>query len=61
MLINEPESYLVCNTELHTLTFPVYVGGWKIGGNWTINVIERPTDEQIINTEKMFGWEWVEK
>ena len=37
-----------------------YVGAWKIGGNWSINVYEKPTDEQIVNTEKMFGWKWVE-
>jgi len=38
-----------------------YVGGWQIGGNWTINVIQKPTDEQIKNTEQMFGWKWVDK
>jgi len=37
---------------------PTYVGSWCIGGRLFINVKERPTDEQIKNTEEMFGWEW---
>jgi hypothetical protein len=39
---------------------PAYVGSWCIGGNCFINVKEKPTDEQIKNTEEMFGWEWVD-
>jgi len=39
---------------------PTYVGSWCIGGRLFINVKERPTDEQIKNTEEMFGWEWKE-
>jgi hypothetical protein len=39
---------------------PTYVGSWCIGGNCFINVKEKPTDEQIKNTEEMFGWEWKE-
>ena len=39
---------------------PTYVGSWAIGGNCFINVTKKPTDEQIKNTEEMFGWEWVD-
>jgi hypothetical protein len=35
-------------------------GGWVIGGNWTVYVTKRPTDEQIKNTQELLGWEWVE-
>ena len=37
-----------------------WAGGWKIGGNLTIMVLKKPTDQQIKNTEEMFGWEWVD-
>ena len=37
-----------------------WAGGWRIGGNLAIMVLYRPTDEQIKNTEQMFGWEWIE-
>jgi hypothetical protein len=40
---------------------PKYVGGWVIGGNWTMNVLEKPTDEQIKNTEQLLGWKWVDQ
>jgi hypothetical protein len=40
---------------------PEYAGGWKIGGNWTIYVTNKPTDEQIKHTEEYFGWEWIDK
>lgn len=50
------------NTQQYTfIQPPEYVGSWKIGGNWHLNVIKKPTDEQIKNTEEMFGWEWVDK
>ena len=39
---------------------PQYEGGWKIGGNWTIYILKRPTDQQIKNTEELLGWVWVE-
>ena len=39
---------------------PTYVGSWVIGGSCFINVKEKPTDEQIKNTEEMFGWKWKE-
>ena len=39
---------------------PIYVGSWCIGGSCFINVKEKLTDEQIKNTEEMFGWEWVD-
>jgi len=37
---------------------PTYVGSWCIGDNCFINVTKKPTDEQIKNTEEMFGWKW---
>ena len=46
--------------EYQIMKTPEYVGSWVIGGNCFINVKEKPTDEQIKNTEEMFGWEWVD-
>ena len=37
---------------------PPYAGSWVIGGNWHINVTEKPTEEHIKNTELWFGWKW---
>jgi hypothetical protein len=37
---------------------PKYVGAWIIGGMHSFSVIEKPTDEQIENTEKLLGWKW---
>jgi hypothetical protein len=37
---------------------PKYAGEWVIGGNFHISIREKPTDEQIKNTEQMFGWKW---
>ena len=37
---------------------PTYVGSWVIGGNFHISIETKPTDEQIKNTEEMFGWKW---
>jgi len=37
---------------------PPYAGSWVIGGNWHMNVIQKPTEEQIKNTEAYFGWKW---
>jgi hypothetical protein len=52
---------MISDQKLEFYKPPVYVGGWQIGGNFTISVIEKPTDEQIKNTEKMFGWKWIEE
>jgi hypothetical protein len=41
-------------------SLPSPVGTWVIGGLLHINITKRPTDEQIKNTEEMFGWEWKE-
>ena len=46
--------------EYQIMKTPEYVGSWFIGGSCFINVKEKPTDEQIKNTEEMFGWEWVD-
>jgi hypothetical protein len=37
---------------------PKYAGWWVLGSNVHIHIIEKPTDEQIKNTEQMFGWKW---
>jgi len=37
---------------------PTYVGYWVLGGNFHITIETKPTDEQIKNTEEMFGWKW---
>jgi hypothetical protein len=42
---------------LHT---PKPVGAWIIGETLQIAVTHRVTDEQIKNTEEMFGWKWVD-
>lgn len=39
---------------------PVFVGCWNIGGNFSIFVKSRPTDDQIQHTIDYFGWEWRE-
>ena len=36
----------------------VYAGSWCISGSWFVNVKEKPTDEQIKNTEQLLGWKW---
>ena len=42
------------------LRIPKPVGYWCIGGNFQIGVPseKKPTQEQIKNTEQMFGCEW---
>ena len=35
------------------------VGAWDLG-KFQFSVYRRPTDEQIKNTEEMFGWKWVD-
>jgi hypothetical protein len=37
---------------------PPFAGSWVIGGNWHINVTEKPSEEHIKNTELWFGWKW---
>ena len=37
---------------------PQNAGCWVIGGTWHVYIREKPTDEQIKNTEQMFGWKW---
>ena len=36
----------------------IYAGSWCIGGNFYINIKEKPTNEQIKNTEQLLGWKW---
>ena len=52
--------YISNDSTLEFHVNPKYEGGWQIGGNWTIYVLKRPTEEQIKNTEELLGWEWVE-
>jgi hypothetical protein len=40
---------------------PTYVGHWVIGDNCYFSILTKPTDEQIKNTEEMFGWKWKDK
>ena len=37
---------------------PPIAGYWVLGGNFHITIETKPTDEQIKNTEEMFGWRW---
>lgn len=37
-----------------------YAGAWIVGGCTHFGVFERPTDEQIKNTENLLGWKWKE-
>ena len=37
---------------------PPHAGSWVIGGNFHINIREKPTEEHIKNTELWFGWKW---
>ena len=37
---------------------PPPVGYWIIGGTLRIAVEKKPTEKQIANTIKQFGWEW---
>lgn len=50
------------NTQVNKMFVPSKpVGYWVLGGNFHIEIMHRPTDEQIKNTEEMFGWEWKER
>jgi ABC-type arginine transport system ATPase subunit len=42
----------------YNLHIPKSAGKWIIGGTFHVDVTKKPTDEQIKNTEEMFGWEW---
>jgi hypothetical protein len=37
---------------------PPIAGYWVLGGNFHITIETKPTEEQIKNTEEMFGWKW---
>lgn len=46
-------------TELKfALINPTYVGYWVIGDSCHFAMLTKPTEEQIKNTEEMFGWKW---
>ena len=51
-------------TTLSLLKPPSPVGYWILdpgsthGYNMMISLYAKPTDEQIANTERMFGWKW---
>jgi hypothetical protein len=45
--------------QTYNLHLPKYAGKWIIGGSFHVDVMKKLTDEQIKNTEEMFGWEWV--
>lgn len=44
----------------NTVGFSYPVGAWIIGGGTGshIQIYEKPTEEQIKNTEQTFGWKW---
>ena len=42
----------------HNNQVPENAGCWIIGGTWHVYIREKPTDEQIKNTEQMLGWKW---
>lgn len=46
--------------DLSASTFqtPKYVGCWVVGGVNKFPLLEKPTDEQIKNTEQLLGWKW---
>jgi len=55
------DSVHTCSPQLKFAPLnPPYAGSWVIGGNWHMNVREKPTDEQIKNTELLLGWKWKE-
>jgi hypothetical protein len=41
------------------ISLPKPAGAWDLG-KFHIQVFRRPTDEQIKNTEEMFGWKWMD-
>jgi len=53
------DSVHTCSPQLKFAPLnPPYAGSWVIGGNLHINVTEKPTEEQIKNTELLLGWKW---
>ena len=37
---------------------PKYDGYWVVGENFYIAIKKKPTEQQIKNTNELFGWEW---
>jgi len=37
---------------------PPYIGYWVLGDSCYFAMLTKPTDQQIKNTEEMFGWKW---
>jgi len=46
------------NIAVSTWNVPTPVGYWIVGGTLRILVAKKPTEKQIANTIKQFGWEW---
>jgi hypothetical protein len=36
-------------------------GCWVIGGNWRVNVKNKPQSHEIKNAKILLGWEWEDK
>jgi len=45
----------------YVIRAPEPVGYWVVGQINAFPVMEKPTDEQIKNTEELLGWEWREE
>jgi len=54
------DQLLVADWDYEFYVPPKYVGSWEIGGNWSISVLKKPTDQQIKNTEELLGWKWID-
>ena len=55
------KSASLVTTEKYSINVgPSFVGAWVVGGWTQFYVYERPTDEQIKNTEALLGWKWKE-
>ena len=55
-----PENLSDCAYAVpNVLDIPKPVGAWDLG-KFQFSVYRRPTDEQIKNTEEMFGWKWMD-
>jgi hypothetical protein len=53
-------AYTVTGIATSCIARPKEVGAWIIGETLRIAVTQRVTDEQIKNTEEMFGWKWMD-
>lgn len=57
-----PEAFITATGEYTFITPPKPVGAWILDpqGAWhtQLAMYSKPTDEQIKNTEAMFGWKW---